>query len=205
VARRKDHTREGLRALIVDAASRHMADVGLSRFSSRQVAKDIGYSVGTIYNVFENLDRLLIAVNTRTFVTWADDVQTALAARDEDAIETLVMSYFAFARTNRNLWRAVYAHGIPEGMELDASDHETRGRLTSLIGERISMLLPGRDRDSLASLTRSMIAIVHGHCSMEDDGAYRLMGSEDAPRDALARIREVVAQNTNPNLPSENG
>lgn len=205
MARRIDHTREGLRALIIDSASRHMAEVGLSRFSSRQVAKDIGYSVGTIYNVFDNLDRLLIAVNTRTFVLWAADVERALASGGGDRLETLVMSYFAFARTHRNLWRAIYAHGIPQDMELEPADHETRGRLTSLIGGQVSLLLPERDAGSVASLTRSMIAIVHGHCSMEDDGAYGLMGSQDAPYDALTRIREVVAQNANHKPHSENG
>jgi AcrR family transcriptional regulator len=41
-----------------------MAEEGFARFSTREVAKRIGYSVGTIYNMFDNADALVVAINT---------------------------------------------------------------------------------------------------------------------------------------------
>src|SRR5688572_8822706 len=74
MARRSDHTRDELEALILAEAHKLLAVTGLQRFSAREVAKRIGYSVGTLYNVFGSLDRMLLAVNSRTFVTWAAEI-----------------------------------------------------------------------------------------------------------------------------------
>lgn len=66
MGRRSDHTRQELEHLFVVEGHKHMAEVGFARFSAREVAKRIGYSVGTLYNVFGTLDRLLITINTRS-------------------------------------------------------------------------------------------------------------------------------------------
>src|SRR5207253_2291494 len=50
MARRSDHTRAELEALILDEGHRLMAETGYARFSAREVAKRVGYSIGTIYN-----------------------------------------------------------------------------------------------------------------------------------------------------------
>ena len=58
--------------MIVAEGHRLMAENGFAGFSAREVARRVGYSVGTIYNVFESLDHLLIAINSRTFELWTD-------------------------------------------------------------------------------------------------------------------------------------
>jgi AcrR family transcriptional regulator len=65
MGRRSDHTRPELEELIVDVGSALMTELGFARFSAREVAKRIGYSVGTVYNVFGSADALLLAINTR--------------------------------------------------------------------------------------------------------------------------------------------
>jgi AcrR family transcriptional regulator len=80
MARRSDHSREALEELILSHAHALMAETGLQRFSAREVAKRIGYSVGTLYNVFGSLDRLLLAVNSRTFLVWASEIADRLDA-----------------------------------------------------------------------------------------------------------------------------
>jgi AcrR family transcriptional regulator len=59
-----------LQELILAEGQRLLAEVGYARFSAREVAKRIGYSIGTIYNVFGSHDALLTALNSRTFVLW---------------------------------------------------------------------------------------------------------------------------------------
>ena len=87
-----------------------MAEVGLARFSAREVAKRVGYSIGTIHNVFGSYDRLVTAINTRSFVLWADHLQQRLAEGGSDRIKALVEGYFEFARDNPRLWTAIYDH-----------------------------------------------------------------------------------------------
>ena len=62
MGRRSDHGREELEALILDAGRQVLAEGGYARFSAREVAKRIGYSVGTIMHVFGNVDGLMVAI-----------------------------------------------------------------------------------------------------------------------------------------------
>src|SRR5258707_15075443 len=104
MGRRSDHSRAELRELIIDKGHRQMALQGFSRFSARQVARGVGYSVGTIYNVFPSLDHLLLAINSRTFELWTDHLLLRLETAGSDRIRALVEAYFSFARENPNLW-----------------------------------------------------------------------------------------------------
>jgi AcrR family transcriptional regulator len=79
------------------------------------VAKRIGYSIGTIYNVFGSYDHLMLAINGRTLDLW----QAALAARLEgardDRLAQAIAAYFDFAITHRHAWTALYDFRLPEG------------------------------------------------------------------------------------------
>ena len=46
MGRRSDHSRPELREIIVAEGHRQMHEVGFARFSAREVAKRIGYSIG---------------------------------------------------------------------------------------------------------------------------------------------------------------
>lgn len=197
MARRSDHSRTELRSLILLEAHRHMEEVGFARFSAREVAKRIGYSVGTIYNVYGSLDRLFVAINTRTFGLWADSVEKALSRRPDDVVATLVDAYFEFAHRNQNLWNAIYDHHLPVGMDLEDEDQTTRARLTGTVAAVVHSALPEERRHQAVALTRSLVATVHGHCALELSGSYALMGSDDARGDALARVRETLSHGRN--------
>jgi AcrR family transcriptional regulator len=193
MARRSDHSRQELRTLILEQAHAHMAEVGFSRFSAREVAKRIGYAVGTLYNVYGTLDRLLAAVNTRTFAMWADALEAGLARAGDDRIAALVQGYFRFAHGHRNLWNAIYDHHLPAGEGIEDDQAETRGRLTGIVAREIAAVLPEERRGDVQPLANSLIAVVHGHCALELSGSFSLMGVEDPQGLALARVREAIA------------
>ena len=65
MARRSDHTREELTELAIDAALALIEADGFAQFSARQVAAKIGYTVGTLYNVFGSYDSLLLHVQSQ--------------------------------------------------------------------------------------------------------------------------------------------
>ena len=54
MARRSDHSREELYDLALESA-RVIAEIeGLRGLAARRIARDIGYTVGTIYNLFDH-------------------------------------------------------------------------------------------------------------------------------------------------------
>jgi len=193
MGRRSDHSRVELEVLILDAGAGLMAEVGMARFSAREVAKRIGYSIGTIHNVFGTHDRLVAAINTRTFGLWAAHLRARLEQAGEDRIAALVAGYFEFARTNTHLWNAIYDHHLPDEFVLPQQDQEARAILTEVVIGEVARALARAPDDAIATLTRSLIATVHGHCVFAIGGAWALMGEEAPEAAALARVREALA------------
>jgi AcrR family transcriptional regulator len=179
--------------MIVLEGHRQLAEVGFSRFSAREVAKRIGYSIGTIYNVFGTHDRLILAINTRTFRLWADHLRERLASAGGDRIRTLVEGYFSFARENPNLWMAIYDHRLPPDVTMPPEYDDERRLLTEIVAREVAQALPEPRREEAPRLARSLIATVHGHCTFALNGSFALMGESEPLELALARVRESLA------------
>ncbi|WP_262408617.1 TetR/AcrR family transcriptional regulator [Sphingomonas sp. JC676] len=184
-----------MQELILAEGQRLLAEVGYAGFSAREVAKRIGYSIGTIYNVFGSHDALLTALNSRTFVLWAQTLHDKLAQAGEDRIAALVQGYFDFAEGNSNLWMAIYDHRLPPNTELPEQYRLLRAGLTNIVEEEIARALPHMGRATIAALTRSLVATVHGHCAFALNGTFLLLGEEDPRGAALTRVRETLAAN----------
>jgi AcrR family transcriptional regulator len=193
MGRRSDHTRPELRALLIAEGHALLAEQGLARFSGREVAKRAGYSVGTIYNVFGSLDRLIVSINSHTFTLWAEFLRQRLESGGEDRIRSLVEAYFDFALAHPKLWSAIYDHRPAEGNALDESDAEQRAQLTAIVEEEVRAALPRPDMPDAARFARSLIATVHGHCSYVVTGTFALLEEPDPVGSALARVRECLA------------
>lgn len=194
MGRRSDHSREELHDLFVREGHALLAEVGFARFSGREVAKRVGYSVGTIYNVFGSLDGLLLAINTLTFDRWADHLRARLKDAEGDRIRALVEGYFSFAQANPNLWMAIYDHRLPPGMGLGEDDAVRRRILVDIVEDEVRVALgKGAGHIDVATLTRSLVAAVHGHCSFTLTGSFALMQVEDPVELALARVRDTIA------------
>ena len=170
-----------------------MAETGFAGFSAREVARRVGYSIGTIYNVFDSLDHLLVAINSRTFELWTDYLGQRITPGSDDRIRTLVEAYFDFARQHPQLWMAIYDHRLPLGMAMPDRDMEKRRALTRIVFQEIAHQLPSRSEADIEHLARSLIATVHGHCTYELNGSFALMGEKDPVELALGRVREAIA------------
>ena len=193
MGRRSDHSREELEQLIIEQGHSHMAEAGFARFSAREVAKRVGYSIGTLYNVFGSHDALILAINTRTFIQWAEHLRARLETGGRDRIRMLVEGYFSFAEENPNLWMAIYDHRLPTAASMPESHHQQRGELTEIVTREVAAALPEEARSAAPSLARSLIATVHGHCTFAVNGTFALMGETQPLEMALARVRESLS------------
>jgi len=192
MGRRSDHSRAELHELILQTGEALMAETGFSGFSAREVAKRVGYTIGTIHNVFGNVDGLVTAINTRTFALWADSLEARLVEADSDRIAALVAAYFAFARSNPLRWSAIYEHRAPpEAISPDQA--EARARLMLIVVREVAAALGRQPDDAIGTLARSLVATVHGHCMFDVSGSWAAMGQRDVEAAALARVRESIA------------
>lgn len=179
--------------MILAEGHRQMEEVGFARFSAREVAKRIGYSIGTIYNVFGTYDRLILAINARTLTLWARDLEARLAEAGEDRIEALVRAYFDFARAHPKSWAAIYDHRLPPGDAMPDFFTAALSGLTGIVVDEVARALPEERREGAAALARSLLAIVHGHCTFAANGTFALLQEGDPVGAATARVREGIA------------
>ena len=194
MGRRSDHTRPELEDLFLAEGRRQLAETGLAGFSAREVAKRVGYSIGTLYNVFGSYDGLMLALNARTLAMWAEHLRTRLADVDagEDRIEALVHGYFEFAVANPKAWIAIYEHHMADGGPAPESYRALAADLMSLAAGEIARELPEAKAEAVLALTRALVATVHGHCAFALYRTFSMLG-ETAPADAaLARVRETL-------------
>jgi AcrR family transcriptional regulator len=193
MARRSDHSRAELEELIVTEGHRQMEAIGFARFSAREVAKGIGYSIGTIYNVFGSYDRLVLAINARTIGQWRAHLRDQLAACDGDRIECLIRSYFGFARDHRHAWAAIYDHRLPPDQPIPDWYRDALAALIGIVDAEVAAALPACRQWDAAALTPSLLAVVHGHCVLSMTGTFALLGEAAPVEAAIARVGEGLA------------
>ena len=194
MGRRSDHSREQLRAMIVVEGHRHLAEVGYFHFSAREVAKRIGYSIGTLYNVFGSLDQLMLAINGMTLDLWRDYLLLRLEHEAGDRLKALVDAYFEFAIVNRNAWAGLYDHRLPEGETIPDFYAGKVEALTEVVVAEVAAALPPAKAAIAVSLTPSLLAAVHGHCALTLNGTLGILNLESPSDAAYARVREALAE-----------
>lgn len=194
MGRRSDHSREELKALMIEEGHRQMAETGLARFSAREVAKRIGYSVGTVYNVFDTYDGLIAAINARTLTLWAARLRGGLEGVEGEArIAALVRAYFDFAAENRNTWAAIYEHHMADGGPSPPWYQAVAAELMAIVTSEIAAALPAGAQAKALPLARSLLATVHGHCMFAVNRTFAFLGETSPVEAAIARVRESIA------------
>ena len=193
MGRRSDHSREELRELILAEGHRHISETGFARFSAREVAKQAGYSIGTIYNVFGSYDQLMLAINGRTLDLWLCFLEERLAQAQDDRLRHAIAAYFEFAMAHRHAWAALYDFRLPEGAVMPAFYQEKVTRITEVVVREIAAALPDAFKAEAPALARSLLATVHGHCFFTLTGTFRLMGGADPLAAALDRVQDALA------------
>ncbi len=155
-----------LREALIDAAEAQIKAGGLSTLKARLLAQAAGCSVGAIYNIFEDLDALVMAVNARTFRVLGAFVSTQVegAADQSPNTQLVVMShaYLHFAAEHTYLWRALFDLEMSvDGKVPDWYLLELRA-VFGLIASPLAQLFPDMKRDALDLMVRALFSSVHG-------------------------------------------
>ena len=181
-----------MREMILREGHRQLAQVGFAHFSAREVAKRIGYSIGTLYNVFGSYDALILAINGRTLDLWREALAAVLASTQGDRLHAAIRAYFEFATHNRHTWTALYDFRLPEGDPLPEFYAQKISAITQIVVDEVAAALPPARLEQAPALARSLLASVHGHCFFTLNGTFRLLGEDDPLGAAMARVEEAI-------------
>lgn len=194
MGRRSDHTPGELRELIVLEGHRLISEVGFPRFSAREVAKRIGYSVGTLYNVFGDLDSMMLAINGRTLDLWRAYLVERLATAGDDRLAAAIGAYFDFAVAHRHAWTAIYDFRPADYRTMQGDYAAKVAAITGVVVDEVAAALPPHRLGDAPRLAGSLLAMVHGHCFFALNGTFGLLGEGDPLGAALSRMREAMRE-----------
>ncbi|MCK9541836.1 MAG: TetR/AcrR family transcriptional regulator [Novosphingobium sp.] len=194
MGRRSDHSRPELRAMIIREGHRQIAEVGFTKFSAREVAKAVGYSIGTIYNVFGSYDRLILAINGKTLDLWHENLESHLEGRTEGRLRAAIDAYFDFALTHRNAWAALHDFRLPENEPMPEEYQRKVTAITDVVVREIAAELPDEHAAKAPALARSLLATVHGHCAFALNGTFAVLGEVHPLAAALDRVDDALAR-----------
>ncbi len=190
-----EQRRAGLRQALLEAAERKMAADGLKSLKARALAAEAGCAIGQIYNVWPDLDSLVIAVNARTLddldkVMLAAEAPAGASAEEEARAALLAQAdaYLDFAHRNGERWRAVFEHRLAGSRDLPAWYRDQQARLFAHVDRPLRVLLPDLAPVERAALGRSVFAAVHGVVWL---GLEELLGPQSFD-DLRRQVRSIM-------------
>lgn len=180
MARRSDHSREEIHRMALDAARSIIESEGLSGISARKVASHMGYTVGTLYLVFRNLDDLIVQANIQTLADVYSHLEQAVSGckQPEHCIHALGQAYIDYAMHNSQRWGALYEHTLGAEAELPAPFHEQVGQIFTLVENVLQPLAPQRPAEEISQAARAIWSGVHGICVLSLTHKLHLAGIE---------------------------
>jgi AcrR family transcriptional regulator len=200
MGRRSTHTPEQLRQLILDAAQSIIEANGLAGLSAREIARRIGYSPGTIYNMFQNLDDVVLHIEARVLDALDERLQSALAdGQPEEKVSRLAEAYLAFTQERPKLWNLLFEHYMPADSQAPAWYQQKLELLMSRVETAMAPLFPADAEAERHRAARVLWAGVHGITSLATANKLSNVTTEAANllvRDLIKNYLSGVAQAT---------
>ena len=180
MARRSDHSRDQIHEMALSATERIVGEQGYQGLSARKVAGAIGYTVGTLYLVFDNLDDLILQVNGRTLDRlYARMVQEQ--AKQKQAKERLLQlghSYIQFACEEPHTWQMIFEHRLTGEREIPGWFQLKVARMFALVETGLEPLAAQHSPGEIALAARALWSGVHGVCILAVSDKLDVVGVE---------------------------
>lgn len=174
MATKNQTKREDLRNRLIKAAEAQIAEQGLKGLKARDVTSAAGCSLGALYNAVEDLDRLVILVNSRTLTRLGEALRQAVPqdASPAGTMQALALAYAEFAINNMRLWSAIFAHRLPEGVDIPDWHKVEHAVLIEQIIQPLSVMRPDLNGEMLRLRAQTMFAAVHGVVQLSFHGRH---------------------------------
>jgi len=185
MARRKDHTPEELKALVLGQVLEFLQHEPADNLSLRKLAKMVGYSPGTLLNLFGSYAHLILAANALTLDQISQDLEKVIDGSDdaEHQLYLIANQYLTFAKNHQYQWMILFEHHLAEEDEVPDWQLTRINGLFSLINACLQKLNPNTSEAERNKATRVIWAAVHGICMLEVDN--KLFAPDEITGDSM--------------------
>lgn len=186
-----EERRADLRSTLVKLAEAQIAAQGMASLRARDLAREAGCALGAIYNVFSDMNALVLAVNGLTFARIGVEVAGAVTGHEHEPPEQrlilLARAYLNFADQNHHLWRALFDIDLPDDAQVPDWYRRDLKALFAHIAVPVSELFPELEGQELELMVRALFSSVHGIVVLGLQN--RISG---VPRDRVEAMIEAV-------------
>ncbi|WP_371224951.1 TetR/AcrR family transcriptional regulator [Roseovarius sp. 2305UL8-3] len=182
---------KALRNKLVDIAEIRVAAGGVEAVKARDLAKEAECALGAIYNVFDDLNDIVLAVNGRTFQQLDAALQHGLqgyeGASATQRLIAIAAAYLEFAMHHPNRWRSLFDVPFSADLQVPRWYWDQLDQLFDHISGPVAECFPEMSQTDQALMTRALFSSVHGIVSLGIEN--RVM---PIPQDQLMRMIELV-------------
>lgn len=176
MARRSDHSREELHDLVLSEAQRLVEAEGFRSLTARRIADAVGYSPGTLYNHFKNLDDLVVHLNSRTLDLLDQALErTSLTGDPESDTLALAFAYFSFVERHPRLWELLFEYRLGDETELPVWFTEKITRILSRLACVLAPLFEASGAREVDEAVQVLWASLHGIGSLATSGKLEVV------------------------------
>lgn len=175
--------------MILKTAETIVINEGLSALNARRIAMTVGYTVGSIYMVFDNMADLLLHVKSRTLDDIAlhlEQIQNLDAAQ---SIEELAKAYLIYANQNFNRWQMIFENPLSKETTESPWYQQKIDHIFSLIEKQFARLAPQGSSSQNKRAARALWGGVHGICSLSLSGTLEAVGVDDVEESVVLLVR----------------
>lgn len=168
MGRRSEHSPEDLRSMALAATRRLLAAHGMAGLTAREIAREIGYSPGTLYNHFADLDDLILQANAETLGQLLARVHEARAGHRDavPALRAMARAYMAETRAAPRLCAALFEHRMAKGRPLPEWYAARIAGLFGPVEEVLAPLFGGGGQRECRRTARVLWSALHGITSL---------------------------------------
>lgn len=195
MARRSDHSRDEIKEMALAAAATIVEQEGSKKLTARNVATAIGYTVGTLYLVFKNLDDMVLHLNAHTLDDLHDWLQERrdTGAAPQQQLQALAEAYIDYAVSHTARWNLLFESVAGVDSELPDWYLQRLGKVFGLIEAALAPLVDHQGQEAIVQAARVLWASVHGICTLKIRHRLDLAGGQSTGEMAAMLINNFLA------------
>ena len=187
--------REDLRTRLMDAARDLIEQNGIRGLNARSVTTKAGCALGSLYTAFEDLDDLIVHVNSATLKQLGEFLSARVVETDEPVavLKALAEGYVIFARENFPLWNALFEYADITMDHVPDWHQQDQALLIDFIKEPVMALSPHMGEEEARLRAKTMFAAVHGVVAFSLQERFIGIGAEELNPELNRFIDQMIA------------
>lgn len=178
--------------MILDASIKIVEEVGVKKLRIREIAKRIGYTSGTLYLIFKDLDELIAELHIRTLEElYAQLSHIKFDGDSESNLLKLAEGYRTYTHQNPRRWNALFEHTMDDGKRLPERYDRAIFQLIDLAVVALRPLYPPDSDTKVLHDARVLWASFYGILAL--DASNKLSRYEPASDFVTSLVKNYVA------------